>query len=140
MLSDFLDHLLRETPSKRLINHRRSYFSRMLDNGDRTLVGFGVEALKGIYQSLRLVEGRKLVINADVSNSCFWQESTLDHLAFSLHGGTHPANFQAAVMHPQQGKEHVMPSLFKRLCKNKFTVKHRGRAESKSIRRSCLAL
>lgn len=58
ILSDFLDHLLRETPSKNLINLRRSYFSRTGASNDRTLLGFGVEAMRGVYQSMRMAEVR----------------------------------------------------------------------------------
>ena len=54
--SDFLDHLIRETPSKLLINLRRSYFARHGDPRDRYLVGYGVEAMKGVYQSIRMAE------------------------------------------------------------------------------------
>ena len=54
--SDFLDHLLRETPSKKLINLRRSYFARTGASQDRTLLGGGVEAMKGVYQSIRMAE------------------------------------------------------------------------------------
>ena len=54
--SDFLDHLLRETPSKSLINLRRSYFARNAVSEDRTLIGGGIEAMKGVYQSIRLAE------------------------------------------------------------------------------------
>ncbi len=54
--SDFLDHLLRETPSKSLINLRRSYFARHAVSEERTLVGGGIEAMKGVYQSIRLAE------------------------------------------------------------------------------------
>lgn len=52
----FLDHLLRETPSKNLINLRRSYFARIGASTDRTLLGGGVEAMKGIYQTIRMAE------------------------------------------------------------------------------------
>ena len=54
--SDFLDHLLRETPSKTLINLRRSYFARHPVSEERTLLGGGIEAMKGVYQSIRLAE------------------------------------------------------------------------------------
>ena len=105
----------------------------MAAEGERFLVGFGVEALKGVYQSLRLVEGKKLVINADVSNSCFWQESSLDHVAFQLFGGGNPAMFQNAVMVTKSGREEpIMLKTLRRLCKNKFFVKHRGRSEGRS--------
>ena len=59
---DFLDHLLRETPSKTQVAMKRSYFSRKKlgsvgDNlgGKNDLTG-GIEALKGVYQSIRLAE------------------------------------------------------------------------------------
>ncbi len=53
---NFLDHLLRETPSKKLINLRRSYFSRTGESQDRKLLGGGVEAIKGVYQTIRMAE------------------------------------------------------------------------------------
>lgn len=49
--TDFLDHLLREVPSKRLIAVKRSFFAR--GNVRRVLLGGGVEAMKGVYQSIR---------------------------------------------------------------------------------------
>ena len=52
----FLDHLLRETPSKSAINIRRSYFARM--GADRAQLGQGVEAMKGVYQSMRVAQVR----------------------------------------------------------------------------------
>jgi len=51
MRSDFLDHVLRETPSKTLIAIKRSFFAR---TEERVRLGSGVEAMKGVYQSIRL--------------------------------------------------------------------------------------
>ena len=51
---DFLDHLLRETPSKNLYNVRRSYFGRTTQ--EREMIGRAVEAMKGVYQSIRLAQ------------------------------------------------------------------------------------
>ena len=48
---DFLDHVLRETPSKTLIAIKRSFFAR---TEERVRLGTGVEAMKGVYQSIRL--------------------------------------------------------------------------------------
>ena len=132
---DFLDHLLRETPAKHLINLRRSYFSRTIGSGsnERFSVGNGVEAFKGVYQSLRVAEGKKLVINADVSNSCFWQESSLDQLAYEVANIGNATRFQALASGTREGGGN--PPLwihFKRLCKNKFIVKHRGRDQGKA--------
>ena len=53
-----MDHLLRETPKKVHINFRRSYFARAPDRNDTYNVGQGVEAMKGVYQSLRAAEVR----------------------------------------------------------------------------------
>lgn len=53
-MADFLDHLLRETPSKKHIAIKRSYFGR--ETAERTLLGRGVEAMKGVYQSIRAAQ------------------------------------------------------------------------------------
>ena len=72
----FLDHLLREGPSlnPRLVPVKRSFFAR---DGQRMDLGQGVEVYRGIYQSIRLAEGSKLVVNVDVANTCFWKPAAL---------------------------------------------------------------
>lgn len=65
--SDFLDHLLRETPSKKLINLRRSYFARTGESQDRSLLGGGIEAMKGVYQSLRMAEVCSFLVKSQLS-------------------------------------------------------------------------
>lgn len=50
----FLDHLLRQMPSRNAINIRRSYFDRQ--GPDRSPLGQGVEAMKGVYQSMRAAQ------------------------------------------------------------------------------------
>ena len=40
-------------------------------------LGKGIEDVRGVYQSLRLAEGKKLIVNLDVANTCFWQPSSL---------------------------------------------------------------
>jgi eukaryotic translation initiation factor 2C len=88
MTLDFLDHLLRESPSKnpQFTPLKRSFFT---PNSQHMAVGGGVDAYKGVYQSMRLAQvrprtsdvcylntdfnkGGRLVINLDVSNTCFW--------------------------------------------------------------------
>jgi eukaryotic translation initiation factor 2C len=73
---NFIDHLLREGPSSspQFLTVRRSVFKRA---GERCDLGSGVEAWRGIYQSARLAQGGKLVINLDVSNTCFWKSAAL---------------------------------------------------------------
>lgn len=60
---NFLDHLLREDPSKRLTQLRRSYFEPTPTQGASQLatIGGGVEAIKGVYQSLRMGEVRNSI-------------------------------------------------------------------------------
>ena len=73
---NFLDHLLREGPSlnPRFIPIRRQYFVR---DGQRTNLGGAIEVFRGVYQSLRLAEGKRLVINLDVANCCFWMPTSI---------------------------------------------------------------
>lgn len=73
---NFFDHLLREGPSRnpRFIPAKRKFFIR---DGQRAALGGGIEVFRGVYQSLRLAEGKRLIINLDVANSCFWQPTSL---------------------------------------------------------------
>lgn len=50
----FLDHLLREDPSKRMIAIKRSFFHNKITS--RASIGGGVEAMKGVYQSIRAAQ------------------------------------------------------------------------------------
>ncbi|ETI23115.1 hypothetical protein G647_04912 [Cladophialophora carrionii CBS 160.54] len=72
----FMDHLLREGPSQnpQFIAIKRSLFKRQ---GQRQDLGGSIEAWRGIYQSMRLAEGQKLIINLDVANTCFWRPTSL---------------------------------------------------------------
>jgi eukaryotic translation initiation factor 2C len=49
---DFLDHLLRETPSTRFLALKRSFFH---ENNPKMHLGAGVYAYTGIYQAIRMV-------------------------------------------------------------------------------------
>lgn len=128
---NFLDHLLRESPSKTLINLRRSYFARHPITEERTLLGGGIEAMKGVYQSIRLAEGKRLVINVDLSNSCFWHPVNFDGLAYALSGENTQQAFMGACAKKADGREPPVLPILKRLCRNKFYVKHRGGDETK---------
>lgn len=88
---NFLDHLLRETPSANLINIKRSYFARNTTK-DRALLGGAVEAMKGVYQSIRAAQVlqsllAKLVFSNKFSSARLWW-STLTCLI--LRSGTSP--------------------------------------------------
>ncbi|EAU35074.1 conserved hypothetical protein [Aspergillus terreus NIH2624] len=101
---NFLDHVLREYPSTKFLALRRSFFD---SNGENKDLGGGVLAFKGVYQAIRPTIGKSLVVNIDVSNSCFWARTSFvgaamavldsrdhQHLAHQLapvsdrHGGT----------------------------------------------------
>ena len=73
---NFLDHVLREGPSVSpdFTKVKRSFFRR---DATRSDLGSGIECLRGVYQSLRLGEGKKLIINLDVSNTCFYRPMSL---------------------------------------------------------------
>ncbi len=72
----FMDHLLREGPSSnpQFVTVKRSLFKRQ---GQRADLGGSIEVWRGIYQSMRLAEGHKLIINLDVANTCFWRPQSL---------------------------------------------------------------
>lgn len=73
---NFMDHLLREGPSQKpnLVTVKRSFFAR---DGERQDLGGGIEVFRGIYQSMRLAQGEKLIVNLDVANTTFWKPMNL---------------------------------------------------------------
>jgi eukaryotic translation initiation factor 2C len=77
---NFLDHLVRETPAKKFTAIKRSFFQK---SGCRELEG-GVEAWKGIFQSIRPAQGGRLIMNVDMATCCFWKEGSLMELAMNL--------------------------------------------------------
>lgn len=73
---NFLDHLMRETPSNdsRLVQVKRSFFRRQ---GERADLGSAIEVFRGVYQSIRPAQGGKMVVNLDVANTTFWKPQPL---------------------------------------------------------------
>lgn len=75
---NFLDHVLRERPSQRYTQIKKSFFERGVA---RTPLGGGVEAVKGVFASLRPVLNDRyqkgLAINVDVANGTFWKDGPL---------------------------------------------------------------
>lgn len=78
MIPDLLDHVVRQWPSEHYTTIKRSYFNRGIVGHD---LHKGVEAVHGVYQSIRLAEGPKkpegqgglrMVTNVDVSYAPFW--------------------------------------------------------------------
>lgn len=72
------------------------------------------------------LQGKRLVINVDVSNSCFWHPVDFYKLALELSGERLPEKFQASCKRRPDGREPMILPMLKRLCRNKFIVKHRG--------------
>lgn len=78
-ITDFLDHLLREYPSTKFLSIKRSFYD---ESGSYKDLGQGVTAFKGVYQAIRPAIGRGLVVNVDVSNTCFW--SRISYMGMAL--------------------------------------------------------
>ncbi|KAG9829606.1 Piwi-domain-containing protein, partial [Aureobasidium melanogenum] len=79
-----LDHIMRETPSSRLISIKRSFFAAA---SQRSALGGHVEHTTGVYQSLRIAHhpgGHRLVVNADVANGTFWQSGPLSRAVVAV--------------------------------------------------------
>ncbi|KAF4556208.1 Piwi domain-containing protein 2 [Elsinoe fawcettii] len=83
---NFLDHLLREGPSKRLTGIKRNFYA--IGDKQRFQLGGGLEAAKGLYQSMRIVHSangpHKLSVNADVANTAFWIPGPLSNAIAAL--------------------------------------------------------
>lgn len=71
-----MEHILQETPShdSNLVTFRRQYYPR---DARGMVIGGGIEAKKGIRQTIRLGQGMKLLVSLDVANTCFRQAMPL---------------------------------------------------------------
>ncbi|PYH87772.1 Piwi-domain-containing protein [Aspergillus ellipticus CBS 707.79] len=78
---NFLDHVLRENPTSKFHAIKRSYFHEDSDQED---IGNGVFAFKGVYQAIRPALVRGLVVNVDVSNTCFWARTSFTGAAMAV--------------------------------------------------------
>ncbi|PNS21294.1 Protein argonaute [Sphaceloma murrayae] len=84
---NFLDHLLRESPSRKLIPIKRCFYQ----NGQkRNPLGGGVEMMKGVYQSMRVahsITGKHILsVNVDVANGTFWTAGPLPQVIGTIIG------------------------------------------------------
>jgi eukaryotic translation initiation factor 2C len=77
---NFLDHLLREWPSSQYTAIKRNFFQHGEKRSD---LGGGIEAFKGVYQTMRIVHGggtqvpARLSVILDVANGTFWSQGRL---------------------------------------------------------------
>ncbi|KAI9738223.1 MAG: hypothetical protein M1834_008721 [Cirrosporium novae-zelandiae] len=125
----FFDHLLRVGPSARLTAIKRSFYSRGLEKRG---LGAGIEAFKGIYQSLRGAQGGQLVVNVDVSNTAMWEEGPLTSLAINNCDVNDPRILSVKLYPPHQdpNQEAAIWTSLRRMKKISVSCKYRGQAES----------
>ena len=94
---NFADHLLRESPSQRLAAIKRSFFQAGQTRFD---LGGGIEAFKGVYQSMRIAHQQSgnhcLTVNVDVSNGTFWRAGPLPNAVMAVLGVRGPQDVAAA--------------------------------------------
>ncbi|GAB7346160.1 hypothetical protein MBLNU457_4905t1 [Dothideomycetes sp. NU457] len=93
---NFADHLLREFASQRLTAIKRSFFQAGQTRFD---LGGGIEAFKGVYQSMRIAHqpgnNHCLTVNVDVSNGTFWRAGPLSNAVAAVLN-TSPNNIAGA--------------------------------------------
>ena len=101
---NFLDHLLREGPShnSNFVAVRRSFFAR---NGERMDLGQHVEVFRGVFESLRLAEGKKMIINIDTAVTTFWKPTALI-TAITQAWGMRDSQQLGNAVQPQQDNGH----------------------------------
>jgi eukaryotic translation initiation factor 2C len=91
---NFLDHVLREEPSRKYTQIKKSFFQRGEQRFD---LGGGIEAFKGVFSSLRPVYNgnleRTLSLNVDVANGTFWRSQELTRAVGQVFN-CNPAQFQ----------------------------------------------
>lgn len=132
---DFLDHLLRESPSKQFTSIKRNFFSR---GQQRTSLGGGIEAFKGVYQSIRAVadgagKGR-LSVNVDVANGTFWTEQPLHLAAVQVCKQRDIGSLTQGLKPVQNNKESpLFKSGLRRMRKIRVYASHRGSEEKNKL-------
>ncbi|ETN40163.1 uncharacterized protein HMPREF1541_04439 [Cyphellophora europaea CBS 101466] len=115
---NFMDHLLREGPSQNpsLVAVKRSFFAR---EGKRFDLGGGIEVFRGIYQSMRLAQGQKLIVNIDVANTTFWKPMAL-LAAISANQGVRDPVQLAQRMRPDGNNGQRKSNAFTRQVSSRF--------------------
>ncbi|SMR63616.1 unnamed protein product [Zymoseptoria tritici ST99CH_3D1] len=121
---NFFDHLLRHYPRLKYTPVKRAFFAKGESRFD---LGSGVEAFKGVYQSLRLVHPGRLSINLDVANGTFWTSSALTLAAVKVTGARDIADLSA--MLSRGGQSSRGAQALKKLRKIHVEAKHRNSTE-----------
>ncbi|KAF2470296.1 eukaryotic translation initiation factor 2C 2 [Lindgomyces ingoldianus] len=116
---NFLDHVMREEPSRKYTQIKKSFFQRGEKRYD---LGGGIEAFKGVFSSLRPVLNDKfeksLSVNVDVANGTFWRAQELARAIQQVFNQNLP-QFQTNFLHAKRDWRHSQLrkdlSRFKRL-------------------------
>jgi eukaryotic translation initiation factor 2C len=98
---NFLDHVMREGPSKNYTQIKKSFFQRGEARYD---LGGGVEAFKGVFSSLRPVLNDKfqkaLSVNVDVANGTFWRAQEMNRAVSQVFNCTAPRKLSLSHLLP----------------------------------------
>ncbi|KAK9467947.1 Piwi domain-containing protein [Lipomyces arxii] len=112
---NFLDHLLRESPSKRFVAIKNSFYH----NVGRAELDGGIELWKGIFQSVRTSFGQ-LTVNVDVASTVFWSSGPMLMVIGKFIGARSEEDTVNRIMNPRERRE------LRRLRKLSFFIKYRG--------------
>lgn len=150
---NFLDHLLRQGSSERMLAIKRNFYDRNAQPIRLDQDGV-IEVRKGTYASLRLSGNLDkgamgMALNVDVSNTCFWvgKQTFSDLLCKFLatcdrrYKGIRPDNLSQE-LRPVRGKDGnwEMSDAFKylrKMRKLRFSVRHPGRPQSDKLYTAC---
>ncbi|KAF2864177.1 Piwi-domain-containing protein [Piedraia hortae CBS 480.64] len=127
---NFFDHMLRETPSQKYSSIKRSFFAR---GQQRYNLNGGVEAFKGVYQSLRITHGNnqapaRLSIIVDVANGTFWISQPLHIAAVQLTDRRDVNDLTYSLRQGERSK--VGDAIRKRFKRLRVYARHRNRPQA----------
>ncbi|CAO1599602.1 Protein argonaute [Xanthoria calcicola] len=137
---NLLDHVLRQRPSEQFTTIKRSYFNRGVNGHD---LHKGVEAVHGIYQSIRLAKGPKklegkgglrMVTNVDVSYAPFWHMWNFNKIVAELTASGE--NVDSVVWREKSNhKPNGNFDLMRRLKDSGFTVEYKNMSDEAKRRK-----
>ncbi|KAF9873507.1 eukaryotic translation initiation factor 2c [Colletotrichum karsti] len=144
---NFLDHLVRQGPSERLLSIKRNFYNERAKKSFD--LGGCIELVKGVYASIRMNQsfsgsiGRGLGMNVDVANTAFWKGGMPMHMFVKdflatcdrRWSGLDPNGIAKLLAPVRQTDKNgrvqlTMSEAFKhlrKLAKIRFTPKHRGK-------------
>lgn len=122
-----MDHILRESPSKRFTAINRNFFAK---GQQRFSLGSGVEAFKGCFATLRVAHAgaglpASLSVVVDVANGTFWTSQPLTQAASYLTGRGNISDLVNSLRQGDRGP--VAEALRKRMKNLRVLAKHRGK-------------